>query len=181
MVEPSTERLYREMSRDLRAYLLARVRDPAVADDLLQEVFVRVHRQAHTVRDGAALAGWVRTIARNVVIDHHRRMHPISLDEEPIDPPRPDRSNDQLVASWLPMFLETLPEHYREAVRLADLEELPRREVAERLGISLSAAKSRVTRGRAMLREQLLACCEIRLERDGSVLDVVPRHQTCGC
>src|SRR5690606_7389395 len=90
------------------------------------------------------------------------------------EPDRPAEARVEL-AACLPRLLERLPERYREAVRLAELEGLPQQEVARRQGVSLSGAKSRVQRGRRRLRELVEACCAVECDHRGSVVDYEPR------
>jgi RNA polymerase sigma-70 factor (ECF subfamily) len=77
-------------------------------------------------------------------------------------------------------MIYSLPEPYRDAVVLTELEGLTQRELANRLGISLSGAKSRVQRGRAQLKQMLDECCTFEFDRRGKVIDCTPRAKT-GC
>jgi RNA polymerase sigma-70 factor (ECF subfamily) len=72
---------------------------------------------------------------------------------------------------WLPAAIESLPETYREPVRLYELEGVSQREIASRLGLSLSAAKSRIQRGRTKLIDLIHDCCTFELDARGNVLD----------
>jgi RNA polymerase sigma-70 factor (ECF subfamily) len=152
---------------------------PDDIDDLVQETFLRVHRGLGDLRAAERVAPWVSRLARSVLVDHYRRHRPTeALDVDvaaPEGPPALDAT--PMVASWLPGFVAGLPETYREAVRLSELEGLSQREVARRLGLSPSGARTRVQRGRAKLREALLACCAVRLE-GGEVVDV---RSNCDC
>src|SRR4029453_11954052 len=67
------------------------------------------------------------------------------------------------LAPCLTPLMDRLPAHYREAVRLVELEGLPQRELSERFAVSLSGAKSRVQRGRDKLKDLLLRCCQVEL------------------
>lgn len=78
-------------------------------------------------------------------------------------------------------MIAELPDVYREAVRLAELEGRTAQEVADRLGLSLPAAKSRIRRGRLMLRERLDACCRFEIDRRGNVIDFTPRQDGTDC
>src|SRR5687767_4413498 len=70
--QPTTDAIWSHLSSDLRRFIRRRVPDDHVADDLLQETFVRVHRNVGTLQDADRVAAWVYRIARNVVHDHHR-------------------------------------------------------------------------------------------------------------
>ena len=120
-------------------------------------------------------------IARSVLIDHHRRTRDTEpLSEEPPTPQAEDRRAERQIASWLPAMIDSLPEEYRVALRLSELEGLSQVEVARRLELSPSGARTRIQRGRKKLRAQLLACCEIRRE-GGAVLDWRSRSESCSC
>ena len=77
-------------------------------------------------------------------------------------------------------MIESLPEPYGDAVRLYELDGLPQQAIADRLGLSLSGAKSRVQRGREKLKEQLFACCSFQRDRRGNVIGYT-RNADGGC
>jgi RNA polymerase sigma-70 factor, ECF subfamily len=79
------------------------------------------------------------------------------------------------------LFLEQLPEAYREPVRLAEFEGLPLAKIALRMGLSLTAVKSRVRRGRAMLKRKLQDCCRFEFDRMGKVIGYERRKTACSC
>lgn len=153
----------------------------AEADDLRQDVFLKLQRQLEADSTIHDLGAWLYRTARNSVIDHYRTRKPgVPVDESLADQSAStDPDLTPLMASFRRM-IHALPDGYREAVLLADIEELPHKVVAERLGLSLSATKSRVLRGRLLLRESLDACCRFERDRRGSVIDCVPRaEKTC--
>ena len=182
---PSTEAIWSHLSLDLRRFLRRRVADDHVADDLLQETFVRVHRNLGTLREADRVATWVYQIARNVLLDHRRRAaSPAQAlgDTDPADEP-----DDRLCtlrchgAGWLEEMIRSLPDGYREAVQLAEIEGLSQQAVADRLGLSLSGAKSRVQRGRVMLRDVLDQCCRFEFNGRGNLMDFDPKPDRTVC
>ena len=80
----------------------------------------------------------------------------------------------ELSACVAPM-IAALPEKYRDALIMTDLNGMTQQEAANRLGVSLSGAKSRVQRGRKQIKDMLLACCRVELDRLGGVVDFAPR------
>lgn len=175
--------VYDALADDLLRFFMRRV-DEATAHDLRQETFLRLHRQLGELGDEEHIAAWTFRVARNLLIDHYRRQRPAV----PVDPeahaedeePLADDEVSAEVAQWLPAFMATLDAPTRQALELAELEGLSQREVAARLGLSTSGAKSRVQRGRHKLREALEACCEIERDVRGRVTDYKPRA-SCGC
>ena len=179
----SAEQIWREQRSALFSYIRRRVGDGDLAEDLLQEVFVRIHTRLATLNNSESLQSWIYQIVRNVIIDHHRTRKPfetLSADFDlSIAEPARDELFQQGAASWLPPMLECLPESYREAVRLSDLQELPLAEVARLQGLSLSGAKSRVQRGRAKLKAVLLESCEFEFDSRGRPIDCLPKPECC--
>ncbi|MBA4066929.1 MAG: RNA polymerase sigma factor SigZ [Isosphaera sp.] len=183
--QPSTEAVWTRLSADLRRFLRRRVADDHAADDLLQETFLRVHRSLGALRDADRVASWVYRIARHVLLDHHRRASNPAValgDTEPED--EPDGRLCSLRcrgAGWLDDMVRTLPDGYREAVQLAEVEGLPQQAVADRLGLSLSGAKSRIQRGREMLKGVLDRCCRFEFDGRGNLMDYEPRPDRTVC
>lgn len=153
----------------LRNYIARRVRDRDAADDILQEVFLKVNAGLHGVRSGGSIPAWLYRIAAHSIADHYRAQKP--CEELPADDElaAPEAQADPVaeLAVCLQPFIAELPETYRTALLLSEMEGLPQKEVARRLGISLSGAKSRVQRGREKLRQRMLACCHIETGRNG--------------
>jgi RNA polymerase sigma-70 factor, ECF subfamily len=156
----------------LRGFLSRRISNDADVDDLTQEVLLRVHQSAATVSDDSRIYAWIWQIARNAVIDHYRRSKPtVTLDSMNLDI-EAARSSDiqELVLTWLAPTIRELPEPYREAMLLSEIEGLNHAEVAARLSLGLSATKSRIQRGRVKLREALTACCRFQFDDAGKIV-----------
>jgi len=175
-----TERLWREFAAPLRSFLRARTRSEADADDLLQEVFVRIQKRLRTLHDTSKIQGWVYRIARNAVIDHYRarREHvPIDFEVEAEDPVG-EAAVD--LRPGLRRFIAELPASYREPLLRHEFQGESLDEVAVALGLSLTATKSRVRRARIMLRAMLDRCCRFEFDRRGRVIAATPRS-ACPC
>src|SRR5687768_16186858 len=140
--QPSTEGIWAHLSSDLRRFIRRRVSDDHVADDLLQETFMRVHRNIGTLQEADRLAAWVYRIARNVI--HHPRPKAAHASVALADTDPADDADEHLsqlrcrCAGWLDEMIQALPVGYREAVQLAEIDGLSQQEVADRLGLSLS-------------------------------------------
>ncbi len=171
------ETTWKNLRGELRGFLVGQVGEPATADDLLQDVFLKLHRHARGLQDKTSPRAWLYQVARNAVIDHRRRGREtteISDDLAHAEIPTEESIQAKLAPCLRPM-IESLPAVYADALRLTELEELPQAEAARRLGLSLTALKSRVRRGRARLKEMFLQCCEFELSAAGRVLDYWPR------
>jgi RNA polymerase sigma-70 factor (ECF subfamily) len=158
----------------LGRFVRRRVRNAADADDVLQDALVRIHAGLPGVRDPRRLAGWIFAVARRAVFDHRRRRRSAPLERDVEAPAAPAGR-----PACLEPLAETLPEADRVALRMADVEGRSDAEFAARLGISLTAAKSRVQRARGRLQAALLDCCRVELDGRGAPVDFHPRRETC--
>jgi RNA polymerase sigma-70 factor, ECF subfamily len=169
------EAVWRDFHARLLSFIARRVRDRDSAEDVLQDVMLRIHRHAGELR--SPVGAWVHQTTRNAIADHYRkasgrRERPAGIDLDRQQPPvledAPGELRSELAACLRPL-LERLPARYREALTLTEMEGLTQAAAAAQLGLSTSGMKSRVQRGRAQLKELLTACCEIELDRRGGV------------
>jgi RNA polymerase sigma-70 factor, ECF subfamily len=159
----TTERVWEEFHTPLQQFIRRRISDEATAEDVLQDVFLKIHQHMDTLKDVRKLEGWIYQITRNAIIDAYReKRHETTLEaEEVLDLPE-ELPDDDIVSELLPSvraMLRNLPEQDRQALVLTEYQGLTQKELAERLGLSFSGAKSRVQRAREKLKQQLLECC----------------------
>lgn len=185
MTNTEAARAWREIEGRLRPFVARRVASPADVDDVIQDVFVRLSRGLSDLRDEERLLPWLFTIARHAVIDHHRavaraRIARVEVPEMPVE--EHDEAGERLLAelsTCVARFVTELPASYRDAVTLVELEGVPAKEAAKRLGLSHSGLKSRVQRGRARLRRRFDDACAVSLDVRRRVTECEPRG--CGC
>jgi RNA polymerase sigma-70 factor (ECF subfamily) len=156
----------------VRGYLHRRLDgDGATADDLAQEVFLRLRHNLEGLRSADRLGPWVTLIARSVLIDHLRRQRGMAPVDglEAAQPETDGEDVDDLAAlsAYLYSQVGALPEHEAVAIRMVDLDGLASSEAAVRLGIRLPALKARLRRGRLRLRQAIDRCCAVSLDGRG--------------
>ena len=177
------DRSVADMTLKLRAFIRRRVRDDATADDIAQDTLMKVYRSRAALRDGQRIEAWLYRIARTTLADHYRRNRP--GEELPADLVGEAEASPSDVTAVMTRalrhFLDELPEIYREPVRLAEFEGLPLAKIALRLGLSLTAVKSRVRRGRAQLKRKLQECCRLEFDRLGKIIGYERRAATSCC
>lgn len=170
-------------SSRLRGYVAKRVRKSDAVDDILQEVFLKVNAGLHSVKSHDSITAWLYRIAANTIADHYRAQKTWEELSDEVAAPELVRDYTAELATCLQPFIAELPETYRIALVLSEIEGLPQRAVAAQLNISLSGAKSRVQRGREKLRRRLLDCCDIETGR-GGIIGYEPRDRksnlSCG-
>jgi RNA polymerase sigma-70 factor (ECF subfamily) len=162
--------------RPLRHHILGIVRNGADADDLLQETFVRALRGLDALEAPAKLSSWLHRIAANASRDWLR-----STTADPVRSSRDGFEDDAAdgdarraglverneMRSCVAGHLRELPEHYRSAIVLHDVEGMTVAEMAEQLGATPGALKIRLHRARARLRKALQEKCAFSHDEDG--------------
>lgn len=169
----------RQIAAQIRPFVARRV-PPGEVDDVVQDILTRVHTRIDALDDDTRFVAWLHRVARNAIVDHHRRRDRREAKHEAFAAEwrDADAERDAAVASlagFVHAFVAMLPSPYREALQLTEIEGLTLREAAEREQVSLPGMKSRVQRGRRLLRELFEACCEIALDARGHVIDYTPR------
>jgi RNA polymerase sigma-70 factor, ECF subfamily len=163
----------------LYRFVVKRVRDREAAEDIVQEVLVKAYSRQGTLKEPSKLRPWLYQITRNAIVDYYRSQRPSEAVPDNLihdDIGEEGNRTQRELAHCLVTLLDELPHPYRQALRLAEFEGATQREVASRLGLSLSGAKSRVQRARKMLCGALLECCRIELDRRGGVVDYETRE-----
>lgn len=177
---------WRRLDAVLHAFFRTRVADPDLRADLVQDVLLRMHERREQLREHGRLDAWAFRIARNALIDHHRR-HRTSEPLPELCEPEPESESQapRVLGTWLSNQIAELPPRYREALELTELRGLSQREAAKLLGVADSTFKSRVQRGRDLLHAELLSCCAVEIDARGHVMDFEPRSREtgddCGC
>ena len=176
----TTENIWHEYQSKLVAFIRGKVTEDAV-DDLLQDVFMKIHLRIDSLKDVTKLEGWLYQITRNAITDYYRNRRVSEELPEWIEQPLPeeeDRTGKELSACLEPM-VRALPDKYRDAIRLSEMENKTQKEIAELEGISLSGAKSRVQRGRVLLKNMLNDCCQFEINNKNQVISYKKKEKNC--
>ena len=180
----TTEGVWEAFHTPLLQFIRQRVPDNATAEDLLQEVFLKIHQHIETLKDVKRLESWVYQITRHEIIDYYRgKERPwTALDAPEVLELAEDLPDDDVVGELFPSvraMVKSLPERDRQALVLTEYQGLTQKELGERLGLSFSGAKSRVQRAREKLKQLLLECCHFELDRRGHIIDYQARCHSC--
>lgn len=162
--------LWMEHKDRLKYFILKRVKDPEVANDILQEVLLKVYKFCLSKSGVRNVRSWLFQIAQNTIIDHYRKQSKFSQKEVPEIPEEEENAAFKEASNYIVPMLNFLPEKYAIPVKLSDIDGLSQLEVAGKLGLSLSAAKSRIRRGRQLLMEEFITCCNFQKDAAGNLL-----------
>ncbi|MBJ7538040.1 sigma-70 family RNA polymerase sigma factor [Marinomonas transparens] len=175
------EIIWQEFHRKLLNFITTKVNDRSIAEDILQEVFVQVIKNIDTLEDHTKLQPWLYQICRNKIIDYYRsRKLPFEytdVAETLITDIEPEQQAFELHVC-IRVLISDLPTSVSSILLASELDAIKQKEIAEHEGLSLSAVKSRLRRGRVLLKKKLLACCRIEFI-DGRA-DTQCKSE-CGC
>ncbi len=166
---------------ELLGFIRRRVADASIAEDLVHEVLLKAYQHRQELADSRRLRAWLYQITRNTIVDYYRRYRPEEALPADIVSESPEVAiqAQQDLALCLRPLLNHLPLHYRQAVWQVDIEGLKQTELAEQLKVSVSTVKSRVQRGRQLLKKAILDCCHIEVDHRGRLSEVNMDNNAC--
>jgi len=173
--------IWNDFYNELRAYVAKTIRNQADADDVMQEVFVKITLNIEKINQAKNLRQYLYGIVRNAINDYFNNQQyknsdieiPDLLWEEGAD------SLNTIIADKLKPFINQLPEKYKETLLMTEFQNVSQKELADRLNISYSGAKSRAQRGKEKLKKELLDCCTFQSDVYGNIIDV--KKNNCRC
>lgn len=189
------EAVWAEMYEGLRAFISRRISNEADVDDLMQEVFLRVHQRLDSLKELTRVTGWIYQIVRHAIVDYYRvqgkrQDRPMGLGAE-LEKNRPvpllsirgaseleGHARQEISACVRPLIAQ-LSQEYRDALIMVELEGQSQSMAAQKIGLSLSGMKSRVQRARKQLKRLLHSCCLIQLDQRKSVASFSRRTSKC--
>ena len=171
--------LWKSLHSELVTFVHTKVKDRSTAEDIVQDVFIKVHSKSHQLKEADKITGWIFQITRNAVADHFRRATK-NIDVANLEWDTTRHGFNDCVANCLKVLMQTMPDKYRIPLELSELEDLSQYELAQRLNISYSGARSRVQRARKMLRQKLDDLYVIKTDAYGNVI-VCQNKSPCNC
>jgi RNA polymerase sigma-70 factor (ECF subfamily) len=163
--------LYRSQ---LLGFIQQRVGDRELAKDILHDIFVKILGRQDSLRDPARITAWLYQVTRNAIIDRLRSSRACENLPQQIADDAGAPTAETRLAGFLRPMIDALPQIYRDAIILSDLDGVPLKQIAEREGVTVSAIKSRVQRGRRMLENLLHDCCTFEFSHRGDLMDFWP-------
>jgi len=167
--------IYTQFHQSLLSFIRSKIRSKEDAEDILQNVFIKISANLNKLSDEGKLQSWLFTITRNAIIDYYRtnaskknvevdsQMEKSILDESDFDP---TKGLDQCMNT----MIEMLPEEYRDIIIDAEMKGIKQKDLAEKYGMAYPSMRSRVQRGRERLKQLFYNCCHIETDSLGNVL-----------
>lgn len=184
-MKQQTREIWEMLRVKLRAFIMSKVHNEAVADDLLQELFIKIHDNIDQLKDHTRIQPWIYQISRNLIIDHFRKIRKetnyspaIDLLTEEVQHEESENSMAEALRDMISM-MDDLPPEFCEALCMTEIGGLSQKKYAAIKGISYSGAKSRIQRARKMLRDMLMKCCHYEFDKYGTILEIRPAGCCC--
>jgi RNA polymerase sigma-70 factor, ECF subfamily len=168
--------IYNQFHQQLLGYVRSKIRSKEDAEDILQNVFIKISSNVDKINEEVKLKNWIFAITRNAIIDYYRAnatKKKMAVTEEldddifEADDPDPTKGLDQCMGSMIGL----LPEEYRDIIIDSEIKGIKQKDLAEKYGIAYPSMRSRVQRGRERLKQLFQNCCHIETDIRGNVLD----------
>ncbi|WP_461488279.1 RNA polymerase sigma factor SigZ [Pontibacter sp. HJ8] len=170
--------IFLQYEAKLKGFVMKRVKEKDEANDIVQQLYVKLYKHCEQLQEVRNVSAWLYQITRNAVYDYYReqgRSIPLA-DEGQFNEQLQHEPEQQEMENLVLPLLKMLPPEYAEPLRLSELEGVSQKEIADRLGMSYSGAKSRVQRGREKLKELFLECCHLELDRQGNLVSATAKE-----
>ncbi|PHS07156.1 MAG: RNA polymerase subunit sigma-70 [Kordia sp.] len=162
--------VWSEYNQDIKRFILSKVKDEQLTNDLLQDTFIKAYSKLDTVKNEPKIKSWLFSIARNVSLDYFRKSNKtVPLNTFDIK----DESWEETVHSpqdCLPGIIKNLPKKYRDPLFLSDIKGLKQAAVAKRLKLPLPTVKSQIQRARKLIKQGYIDCCDYTENEKGQLV-----------
>jgi RNA polymerase sigma-70 factor (ECF subfamily) len=177
--------IYTQFHQSLLSFIRSKIRSKEDAEDILQNVFVRISNNVNKLSDEEKLQSWIFTITRNAIIDYYRvnaSKKRLAVDAEMEENILEDVHIDTTKGLDLCMnnMIDLLPEEYRDIIIDAEIKRIKQKDLADKYGMAYPSMRSRVQRGRERLKQLFYNCCHIETDSSGNVLEARGRTDCDG-
>jgi RNA polymerase sigma-70 factor (ECF subfamily) len=174
----TTQQVWTKYADDVKHFILSRVKDPFIADDLLQDVFIKIHTKLHTLKDITKLKSWIFSIAKNSILDYYKATNQ-TFEVANFETETQIEKHEHTEKDCLRGILQSLPKKYRDPLFLADIKGLKQQEVANILNQSLPTTKSQIQRARKLIAKGFMDCCGFVLNDEGKLIGEIQDKDDC--
>jgi len=152
-------------------YTLQRVNNTAIAEDIVQDVMIQLidaHQKSKAIGN---IKAWLFQVTRNTIYDYYKKNNlAYQLEKEENIQVSSSAFSDILTADYVIPMIKLLPDDYAVPLMLSDIDELPQKQIAQQLNLTLSATKMRIQRARKKLKDLFLECCHLEYDKQGNFI-----------
>ena len=174
----TTQDIWETYQQDVKQFILSKIKDEDIVNDVLQETFIKIHTKIETLQHHEKLKSWIFTIARNTVLDYFKQNKNT----------REFYENDQILEDekqahdekdCLHGIIKRLPKKYRDPLFLSDIKGMKQVDIAQQLNLELSTTKSRIQRARKQITQGYMECCDFKINEKGFLVGEVKDKADC--
>lgn len=175
-----TQDIWKAFNQELLGFIKARVNNTENAEDILQEVFIKIHSNINSVNDDNKITSWVYQITRNAIIDFYRKKK-VEYPVDEFDQSLPEEINETSAdfSKCLKPFILQLPEKDKDILLKTTFEHVSQKEYATNNNLPYSTTKSRVQRARKALNNMFVQCCGVASDKYGNIIS--SDKEDCSC
>ena len=174
----TTQEVWTSYSKDLQQFIISKVKNTTIADDILQETFIKIHTKLHTLKDITKLKSWCFTIARNTILDYWKKTNQ-TFEIANFESEFKISENIHTEKDCLRGILANLPKKYRNPLFLSDIKGLKQQEIAIKLNQSLPTTKSQIQRARKLIAQGFIDCCGFVINKEGNLVGEIQEKEDC--
>lgn len=174
----TTTEVWTDYNEDLKRFIISKTKDTTIANDILQDTFIRIHSNLDGLKDQSKMKSWVFTIARNTIIDYFKSSKKtVALLKEEIafeDSEKTHTEKDCLYG-----IVKNLPKKYRNPLFLSDIKGMKQQEIAKQLKLPLPTVKSQIQRARKLIAQGFMDCCNYTVNENGKLVGEIQEKEDC--
>ena len=174
----TTNQVWTKYADDLKYFILSKVKNVTVTEDILQDTFIKIHTKLHTLKDITKLKSWIFTIARNDIMDYFKSTN-TTFELANSETETSLETTTHTEKDCLRGILESLPKKYRSPLFLSDIKGLKQQDVADTLKQSLPTTKSQIQRARKLITQGFMDCCGFVLNENGKLVGEIQDKDDC--
>ena len=156
----------------LKSYILGKVKDKTLAEDIVQEVMMKLVLSHQNKKEIKNIKAWLFQVSRNTIYDYYKKHNlEYNLDKDwNIKDESSSKLYKILASDYIIPMIELLPKEYAKPLMLSDIDKIPQKDIAKQLNLELSATKMRIQRARIKLRALFVDCCHIEYDKQGNFI-----------
>ncbi len=182
-IDQQFELLWDEFRLDLSKFVRSKVHNEHDAEDILQEVFIKIYKNLETLEKKTAIKSWIFTITKNSIIDYYKKKKDIIMTPEKMltieDENFEENNMNDEISECLKHMIFDLPQKYQNVYDLYENKNMKHKDIVEALDISLSTSKVRLMRAKELFKKNLVECCDFEVDNYGNVINYKRKGEGC--
>lgn len=175
----TTKTIWDLYAQDVKQFILSKVHNTVITDDILQDTFLKIHFKSETLKDVSKLKSWVFSIAKNTILDYYRKHKNYTEFNLEIEEEDNTTYKSHTEKDCLRGIIRHLPKKYRQPLFLSYVIGLKQQDIANRLQLALPTVKSQIQRGKKQVMQGFVDCCDFKVNSQGYLVGEVKDKQDC--